>query len=86
MTDYESGAPLQIVAGEGGDLLDEAPANLSGRSMRAMKISEGLSLPGYGFLLLTQADGKWTIDARRVDGTSIRTCEFAERHLGSSTK
>jgi hypothetical protein len=78
---YESGAPPQIIAGEGGDLLDAAPADLSGRSVLAMKISNGLSLPGYGFLLLTQADGKWTIDVRSADGTSMRTCELAERRL-----
>ena len=68
---YEKNAPPQILAGEGGDLLDPAPADLTGQSVGAMKISSGLSLPGYGFLLFTHAGNIWTsMCVRRTVRTS----------------
>jgi len=79
---YEKGAPPQILAGEGGDLLDAAPLDLSGQSIGAMKISSGLSLPGYGFLAFSrEAGGNWNIDVLSASGAHERTCSYANRHL-----
>ena len=79
---YEKGAPPQILAGEGGDLLDEAPRDFSGQSVGTVKVSTGLSLPGYGFLTFTrQAKDAWAIEVLSADGALERTCMFAGRHL-----
>ncbi|MGD0144473.1 MAG: hypothetical protein ABSC92_15075, partial [Rhizomicrobium sp.] len=69
-----------------GDLLDPAPADLTGQSVGAMKISSGLSLPGYGFLLFTRAANAWTIDVRAADGSHERTCLFAAGHIECAKK
>jgi hypothetical protein len=74
---YEKGLPPQIIAGEGGTLFDKAPANLAGRSVGAAKIANGISLPGYGFLLLTRNDDRWAIDVLDADGRRARNCVFA---------
>jgi hypothetical protein len=78
---YQKGAPPQIIAGEGGDLLDRAPRDLSGRSVGALKISSGLSLPGYGFLLLTREADHWSVEVMSADGAREALCAFANRHL-----
>lgn len=78
---YASGAPPQIIAGEGGDLLDRAPRDLSGRSVGALKIASGLSLPGYGFLLFTRDSGRWFVHVMTADGVQEALCTFANRHL-----
>ncbi len=83
---YEKGAPPQILAGEGGDLLDPAPADLTGQSVGSMKITSGLSLPGYGFLLFTRGANGWTVDVRAADGSHERTCEFASGHIDCAKK
>ena len=72
---YENGVPPQIIAGEGGDLLDTAPRDLSGRSVGAAKIASGLSLPGYGFLLLTRGrPGGKSMSFRRTARTKRSAC------------
>jgi len=83
---YQKGAPPQLIAGEGGDLLDQAPRDLSGRSVGALKIASGLSLPGYGFLLLTRGKDNWTIDVMTQDGARDAVCVLAGRHLDCHVK
>jgi hypothetical protein len=78
---YAKDAPPQIIAGEGGDLLDRAPRDLSGRSVGALKISSGLSLPGYGFLLFTREPDRWLIHVMTEDGAQEALCSFAKRHI-----
>jgi predicted phosphodiesterase len=78
---YVKGAPPQIIAGEGGDLLDHAPRDLSGRSVGALKIASGIALPGYGFLLFTREADHWLIHVMTADGTQEALCTFANRHL-----
>jgi len=78
---YAKEAPPQIIAGEGGDLLDKAPRDLSGRSVGALKIASGLSLPGYGFLLFTREADRWLIHVMTADGTEEALCTFVDRHL-----
>lgn len=84
--DYEKGSPPQIIAGEGGDLLNSAPRELSGRSVGGIKISSGLSLPGYGFLLFTRAGDAWNIHVMTQDGAEEAHCAFANRRLDCRTK
>jgi hypothetical protein len=79
--DYESGLPPQLIVGEGGDMLDAAPANLTGRTVGAARIAHGLSLPGYGFLLMTRDGGRWTVDVYDATGTVERRCVVAERSI-----
>ena len=83
---YENGAPPQIIAGEGGDLLDTAPRDLSGRSVGALKVASGLSLPGYGFLLFTREPTGWNIQVMTEDGAPEARCTFANRHLDCRAK
>jgi hypothetical protein len=83
---YEKGAPPQILAGEGGDLLDPAPADLTGQSVGDMKITSGLSLPGYGFLLFTRAGNGWAIDVHAADGSHERSCELASGQIVCAKK
>jgi hypothetical protein len=73
---YEKGAPPQIIAGEGGDLADKAPMDLTGQSIGTVKVATGLSLSGYGFLLLTRDPDRWTIDVLDADGRRERSCAF----------
>ena len=79
---YDNGLPPQLVVGEGGDTLDSAPPDLSGRSVGAVKITQGLSLPGWGFTLLTHNGGdRWTADVYDSSGAHERTCTIAARHI-----
>lgn len=79
---YEKGPPPQILAGEGGDLLDEAPRDLSGESVGTVKISTGLSLPGYGFLDFSRGPGTgWVIDVLSASGRPEQSCVYRARHL-----
>jgi hypothetical protein len=78
---YEKGAPPQILAGEGGDLLDEAPSDLSGRSVGTVKISTGLSIPGYGFLKFAGSGLSWVIDVLSANGSIERSCVYRARHV-----
>jgi predicted phosphodiesterase len=78
---YAKGAPPQIIAGEGGDLLDKAPRDLGGESVGALKIASGISLPGYGFVLFTRDANRWLIHVMTQDGAQEALCTFANRHL-----
>ena len=78
---YQKDVPPQIIAGEGGDLLDKAPRDLSGRSVGALKIASGVSLPGYGFLLFTREADRWLIHVMTQDGAQETLCTFANRHV-----
>jgi hypothetical protein len=78
---YAQNLPPQLIVGEGGDILDPAPADLGGRSVGTAKITDGLSLPGWGFVLMTHTGEGWTIDVYGSDGAHERTCTFAKRRL-----
>ena len=83
---YDKGVPPQILAGEGGDLLDTAPHDLSGRNVGGLEITSGLSLPGFGFLLFTRAPSGWQIQVLSQDGVPEALCAFANRHLDCHAK
>jgi predicted phosphodiesterase len=88
---YDQGLPPQLIVGEGGDILDNAPSDLSGRSVGSVKITQGLSLPGWGFTLLTHvgehhiADmvtgDHWIADVYDSSGAHERTCLVAARRI-----
>jgi hypothetical protein len=78
---YRKNLPAAIVAGFGGDALDAAPPDLSGINLSGTTIKEGLSLGGFGFLMMTREKSAWRIDVYRVDGTIEERCDFAQRHL-----
>jgi len=76
---YAKDVPPQIVAGNGGDNLDVTPLNLRGAQFQGhsgVTVADGLSVGGFGFLLMTRADGGWTIDLYDSAGAKTRTCRF----------
>lgn len=81
---YDGGWPPQFIVGNGGDKLDEAPADLGGVEVAGARITEGLSLPGFGFLLLTRDGEAWQADAYDAGGTVRRRCIVAERRIRCS--
>jgi len=76
---YAKGVPPQIVAGNGGDNLDVTPQNLRGSQFlghSGVTIADGLSVGGFGFLLMTKASDGWTVDLYDSAGAKTRTCRF----------
>ena len=78
---YRKKLPAAIVAGFGGDALDVAPPNLAGVNLSGTTVKDGLSLGGFGFLMMVREQSAWRIDVYRVDGTIQERCKFALRHL-----
>jgi hypothetical protein len=79
------GVPPQIVAGNGGDNLDITPTNLRGAQFlghSGVTVADGLSVGGFGFLLMTKAEGGWTIDLYDSAGAKTRTCRFTSGKPG----
>jgi hypothetical protein len=77
---YDGKAPPQIVAGNGGDNLDRTPADLKGtifQGSSGVSVKDGLSVGGFGFLLMTKLKDRWTIDLYDADATYQRQCVFA---------
>ena len=76
---YTKGVPPQIVAGNGGDNLDITPTNLRGAQFlghTGVTVADGLSVGGFGFLLMTRAADGWTIELYDSAGAKTRTCQF----------
>lgn len=71
--------PPQIVAGHGGDNLEVTPKDLRGtifQGSSGVTVKDGLSVGGFGFLMMTRTAGGWTIDLYDSDGTPERQCRF----------
>lgn len=71
--------PPQIVAGNGGDDLHIIPANLKGAAFQGhsgVTVKDGLSVGGFGFLLLTRNGTGWTIDLYDAAGVAEGQCLF----------
>jgi hypothetical protein len=78
---YAKTVPPQIVAGNGGDDLLITPKNLRGTQFQGhsgVTVADGLSVGGFGFLLITRTEGGWTIDLYDSAGTKTRSCRFTE--------
>jgi hypothetical protein len=78
---YREQRPPALVAGFGGDALDAAPADLSGLNLGGTTVKDGVSLGGFGFLMMTREQPGWQIDVYRVDGTVEEHCTFAQQRL-----
>jgi hypothetical protein len=80
---YRAKLPPQIVAGHGGDNLDPTPADLRGAIFQGhsgVSVKDGLSVGGFGFLMLTRDAGakSWSIQLYDSAGTPERQCSFAD--------
>jgi hypothetical protein len=78
---YHGDLPPQLIAGFGGDNLDAAPPDLSGINLAGTTVKDGISLGGFGFLMMVREQPGWRIDVYRVDGTIEEHCKFAGRRL-----
>jgi hypothetical protein len=78
---YRKKLPPQLIAGFGGDALDAAPPDLAGVNLSGTTVKDGLSLGGFGFLMMIRHKSGWRIDVYRVDGTIEERCTFALRRL-----
>lgn len=79
---YTKDVPPQIVAGNGGDDLLITPENLRGTQFQGysgVTVADGISVGGFGFLLMTRAEGGWTIDLYDSKGAKTRNCRFSKR-------
>ena len=78
---YAGPAPAQVLAGNSGDALDQTPSDLKGALFQGgsgVTVKDGISLPGFGFLLMTSTRAGWTLDLYRVDGRKERQCLFKD--------
>jgi len=82
--DYAGAAAPQLVVGEGGDALDkEVPRQLAGLVSGGETVVAGLSLPGFGYVVLDRIrhTQDWTITVHAADGAVLRRCALASRQL-----
>ena len=78
---YDKAVPPQIVAGNGGDNLHVTPQNLWGAVFMGdsrVRVLDGLSVDGFGFMLMTKSEGGWTLDLYDSEGRQTRQCRFAD--------
>jgi len=76
---YGQDVPPQIVAGNGGDKLEVTPKNLRGSQFvghSGVTVADGLSVGGFGFLLMTRVTNGWTIDLYDQAAQAKGQCHF----------
>jgi hypothetical protein len=76
---FQQDVPPQIVAGNGGDNLDVTPKNLRGSQFighSGVTVADGLSVGGFGFLLMTRVADGWTIDLYDPAAKPKGQCHF----------
>ena len=76
---YDAKIPPQIVAGNGGDNLDITPVNLKNAIFQGhsgVGVKDGLSVGGFGFLMMTRRESDWTIDLYDAHGNGKGQCIF----------
>jgi hypothetical protein len=81
---FTSGQPPTIVAGHGGDTLDNdlpepLPAGLSPAD--GVSIGSIVHSSGFGYLVMDRKDGGWVMRARRLDGQVLVSCELTASGL-----
>ena len=72
--------PPQIVGGNGGDNLDVTPGDLRGAvfpGTSGVGVKSGLSVGGFGFLIMTRNKTGWSIQLYDSTGKPTRHCVFA---------
>jgi hypothetical protein len=84
ITNYAGTAAPQLVVGEGGDDLDtEVPPLLTGLVTGGKTVTEGLSLSGFGYVVLDRVGETrdWAITVHAADGGVLRDCMLEARKL-----
>ena len=82
---YDRSVPPQIVAGNGGDLLNVTPKDLRGaifQGSQTVRVTKGISVGGFGFMLMTRAADGWGIDLFDSAGNPVRSCHFTAARDG----
>lgn len=83
---YDGRIPPQIVAGNGGDNLHVTPADLKGaifQGRSGVSVKDGLSVGGFGFLMMTRGEGFWTIELYDAQGNAKGQCVFTPAKEGA---
>ncbi len=86
---YNGNIPPQMLAGNGGDNLDPTPVNLKGtifQGKSGVTVKDGLSVGGFGFLLMTRTAQGWTVDLYDAAGRAERQCLFAAGRIDCPTR
>jgi hypothetical protein len=81
---YGGGTAPQLIVGEGGDALDaEVPLQLGGLVNGGGTVVSGLSLPGFGYVVLDRIrrSRHWRITVHAADGAVLRRCDLQMRRL-----
>lgn len=79
---YTQNLPPQLIVGEGGTKLDDAPGSLDGFTLGAVTIADGFSLPHNGFVVLTRNGDRWDVDVYdAASGKTVRNCTVASRRI-----
>ena len=81
---YPSPSPPQLVVGEGGDELDtKVPRKLTGLVTGGRKIESGLSIPGFGYVVIDRVGDTpdWTVAVHAANGKVLRRCALKSRVL-----
>ncbi|HVZ92102.1 MAG TPA: metallophosphoesterase [Rhizomicrobium sp.] len=81
---YEAKAPPLLVAGVGGDKLDETPQDLGGAIFQGhsgVAVKDGVSIDGFGFVLLSKSADGWNVDLYDSKGIVERRCAFERRRI-----
>ncbi len=76
---YDGKIPPQIVAGNGGDNLDITPLDLKNAVFQGhsgVGVKDGLSVGGFGFLMMTRREKDWAIDLYDAQGNTKGQCVF----------
>jgi hypothetical protein len=84
ITNFAGTVAPQLVVGEGGDALDtEAPPLLSGLVTGGKTVIQGLSQPGFGYVMMDRIGDTrdWKITVHAVDGAVLRHCMLKARRL-----
>ena len=81
--------PPQLIAGFGGDRLDRTPRELGGAIFQGdsgVTVNRGVSIPGFGFVVLRRAARGWDIDVHDVAGRVERRCWFRGGRVGCAPR
>jgi hypothetical protein len=82
---FNQDVPPQLVAGNGGTKLEVTPRNLRGTQFighSGVTVADGLSVGGFGFLLMTRAADGWTIDLYDPSAQPKGQCHFTAPQNG----
>ena len=81
--------PPQLIAGFGGDRLDRTPRELGGAIFQGgsgVTVTRGVSIPGFGFVVLRRRARGWDVDVHDVAGRVERRCWFRDGRVGCTRR